>query len=334
MSLFEDAIDSAGSFVDDARQRVLGDRAKTKSQTFMDRLETPKKKHTGLRFPEDLDTDGHGNIIRFKIALPTGSKYLGSKYKAVDPSTGQSTTTSYRENGRGSIARRFSENYTMTTTTIDLFMPGQVQTTYSSDWNSTEIGSVGAAIDAVSGAMNTSTRQQAMNEWSTIKEVLSSSLMNTLAGTAQGMTPINAKDALSVSKSKRTNPYMEVLFNGVTNRTFSFTFKMIPRSQAEQEAVRDIVKEFRFHRAPEFVNDKNNMYMRFPSEFDVEFLHRSEENPWLFKISTCALTNVSVSHSPEGQYSSHSDGAPFATEMTLEFTEILTLSKEDHERGL
>lgn len=311
--------------------------AKTQAQSLYDQVATDKRSHNSLRFPQDIDIDGNQNIMRFNVSLPTGSKYLanGDYQAAIDPATGESRTSEYRSTqNRGSLQRRFSKNYTRTTTTIDLFMPPEVQTSYQSDWNTTELGSIGAGIDAFMGIMNNN-GIGAMSDASfeAIKQNAAQAAANTLAGTIQGLTPLNVKDAKTAFQSVVSNPYMEVIFNGVQHRTFSFTFKMIPRNAAEQRNIKDIVQEFKFHSAPEFKNDDTNLYMRFPSEFDITFIHKNQENPWLFKISTCALTNVSVNYSPEGQYAAHSDGAPFATELTLSFTELELLNKEHHRQG-
>lgn len=307
------------------------------AQAFSDKLNLPKRQHSGLRFPLDIDTDGTGNIIRFKIALPEGSKYLsnGSYKAAINGKTGERSTTVFRRHGADtSIARRFADNYVMTNTTIDLYMPPEVAATYTSEWNSESLGIAGAAVDGSLGLYNSSGMGDG---WNKIKNYFSDNsgygVMNTAAGTLQGVTSISAKDTLSVITSTTENPYMEVLFKGITNREFTFTFKMIPRNKPEQEIIKRIVHEFKFHRAPEFKNDGNNAYMIFPSEFDIQFIHKDSENPWLFKISTCALTNVTINYSPDGNYSSHSDGAPFATELTLSFMELETLTKERIKSG-
>lgn len=310
---------------------------KTKAQSLYDRIATSKREHSGLRFPDDLDTAGHQNIMRFNISLPSGSRYLsnGQYEKAVDPATGQAQTSDFRSNqAKGSLGRRFSSNYTRIKTTIDLYMPPQIQSSYQSNWNTSELGSAGATIDAFAGMYNMGLNfEAAQSIFEVGKNNIGTAAINTIAGTVQSLTPLNVKDAKSFGTSQVSNPYMEVIFNGVEHRTFSFTFKMIPRNDAEQRAIRNIVDEFKFHRAPEYKSSLQNLYMRFPSEFDITFLHKNVENPWLFKISTCALTNVSVNHSPEGQYASHADGSPFATEMTLSFTEMELLSKQRHEDG-
>jgi len=307
----------------------------TKAQILHDRAATNKRSLKSLRFPSDIDTDGTGNVIRFNINLPEGSKYLGNgQYQAaVDPKTGQPKTSTYRQQDSNSLARRFSSNYVRTTTVIDLYMPDQIQTNYASDWNVEEIGVLGAALDAGFGVSDINSWSDAEDAWKVIKNTVPASLANAFAGTLQALTPFNFQSAKKVATSTAVNPYIEVVFNGVQNRSFSFTFKMVPRNVREQITVRNIVQEFRFHRAPEVKYQGQSNYWLFPSEFDIKFLHRGSENPWLFKISTCALTNVSINHAPEGNYASHADGSPFSTEMTLEFTEMEYLTKKRHMEG-
>ena len=308
---------------------------KTQSQRLNEKLTQPKRTHTGLRFPQDVESEGTGNIIRFRIALPEGSRYLkNGRYKAVDPSTGQQTTQYRSDSARGSIARRMSDNYVLTTTTIDLYMPSSIQTAYQSDWKSSELGISGQILDAFSGLWNSQSIGDATSSVGKyLADNLGQSTARTLAGVVQGVTAMSPKDAVEMYTSTTENPYMEVLFSGVPNRTFSFDFKFVPRNLKEQQIVKKIVHEFAFHRAPEFKSDSNTVYMLYPSEFDIEFIHKDKLNPWLYKMSTCALTNVSVNYSPEGQYASHEDGSPFATTLSLAFTEMEVLTKQRIEEG-
>lgn len=308
----------------------------TKAQRLQDKLTTNKRSQKLLMFPENLLSEGTANVIRFNINLPSGSKYIanGDYKKAVDPQTGQVKTSTYRKERAGATtANRFSDNYVRTTTSIDLYMPNEVQTSYSADWGQEELGVLGSAADAAAGISNIDSWDDAAGAWEVVKSSLKESGVRTAASAVQSLTPLNFETLRKTATSTIANPYMEVLFNGVQNRTFSFTFKMIPRSRRERDAVKAIVDEFKFHRAPEFKYGSQSNYMLFPSEFDIQFLNQIGENPWLFKISTCALTNMDVNYSPEGQYASHDDGSPFATEMTLAFTELEILTKESHEQG-
>lgn len=308
--------------------------ASTKAKKYASKMTGNKRSTSRYQFPSDLDSEGSGNIIRFSFNLPSGSKYLkdGSYKKGIDPRTGKSTSTYRGDSNSRSLQRKFSQNYVRTSTYIDLFMPSQIQTSYSSDWSVSELGFVGALIDAGTslGDMSWSNAERI---WEIAKNQMTETAKSTLAGTVQALTPLKTKDALKMYTSTVANPYMEVIFNGVSNRTFSFTFKMIPKNQSEQYMIKKIVDEFVFHRAPEIKYEQQNNFMVFPSEVDIKFIHRTTENPWLFKISSCAITNVTVNHSPEGNYSSHPDGSPFATEMTVSFIELENLTKERHRDG-
>ena len=58
--------------------------------------------------------------------------------------------------------------------------------------------------------------------------------------------------AIDITRGKVTNNRMEMLFEGVDRRSFSFTFRMMPKSEAEAIAVDKIVNMFRFYMAPSF----------------------------------------------------------------------------------
>ena len=48
---------------------------------------------------------------------------------------------------------------------------------------------------------------------------------------------------------------MEMVFEGVDRRSFNFTFRMMPKSESEADAVDKIVNMFRFYMAPSFDGD-------------------------------------------------------------------------------
>lgn len=303
----------------------------TRIEQLLQQASTDKRKLSSLKFPLDLDTEGTGNVIRFSINLPSGSKYLNNgEYKAeVDPATNQPKTSNVRRAGSNSLKKRFSDSVTRTTTKIDLFMPPTVQTSYGSDWGQEELGSLGAGSDATGGWGDSSWS----DVWNAIRNTSSEALPNAIAGTFSTLTPFNFSGLRKISNNTMVNPYIEIAFNGVQNRTFSFSFRMIPRNADEQRMVKTIVDEFKFHQAPEFKFEGLSNYWLFPSTVDISFLNRQGENPWIYKISTCAMTNVTVNKSPEGNYASHEDGAPYATELTLEFMELEQLDKKRIREG-
>lgn len=284
-----------------------------------------------LSFPEDIDVYGNQNIMFFNINTVTGSKYKGKKYNVVE-STDQ-TTPRYQQENAGSLARKMGGGTRRIDKSIALYIPNNIQTAYGADWSTSELGIVGTVIDAATGLGDLGTVAGWKQAWDSAKTVVPNALVNTLAGVTQTLTNANVDDAKKAYNRTISNPYTEVIFNGVQNRTFSFTFKFIPKSSKEQEQVKEIVDLFKFHRAPEIKFGNVNNYMLFPSEFDIMFFNKNVENKYLFKISTCAMTNMTVNQGGDSHFATHADGAPFFTEITLEFTEMEVLTKQRHLEG-
>lgn len=132
------------------------------------------------------------------------------------------------------------------------------------------------------------------------------------------------------------NPQMEVLFTSMGFRTFQFDFTFTPKSAEEAATVRDIIKMFRYHAAPEIDSTSKNTSGRYfivPSMFKIEYRHMEERNENLHKFAPCALTTVQVDYAPEVGWVAHHDGMPVKTRMTLQFKEVEILTKEKIQEG-
>jgi uncharacterized protein (DUF697 family) len=132
------------------------------------------------------------------------------------------------------------------------------------------------------------------------------------------------------------NPYMEVLFDAMALRTFTYTFDMAPRNEQEAAEIQNIIQVFRFHMTPELRGNQSR-FIGLPSEFDIHYMFLSKdgvasENTFYNKIATCVLTNCAVNYTPNG-VKSFEDGGPTATRMTLTFKEKEMLTKERINQG-
>ena len=76
---------------------------------------------------------------------------------------------------------------------------------------------------------------------------------------------------------------------------------------------------------PELDQATSGAFYLFPGVFDITFMHGAMPNEWLYQTSTCALTNMIINYTGAGQWvamdSLSFPGAPFAIELTLQFTE-------------
>ena len=277
------------------------------------------------------------------------------------------TAASYRANiinkgGKGSITRGDVVNLkkgrkamagfssVMPTTTritdsIALYMPADVKDTTSASYNGAEMGVLGLA--AASGGKFIQDFQS---------QDFASAVKN-LAGSAQGLVEeavlkiggglasaatlgtISSEDITGLANKafgRATNPYMEVLFDKVGMRSFSYSFTFSPRNADETNDVQTIIKMFRFHMLPE-LKGTNQRYMTLPSTFDIHYMYQfntetANENQFYNKIATCVLNNVTVDYTPDG-VKSFASGAPTQIKMGLNFMETEMLTKEHVDQG-
>ena len=155
-----------------------------------------------------------------------------------------------------------------------------------------------------------------------------------LAGELVGAEGVEALAKKSFGEA--SNPYMEVLFDQMQLRTFTYNFNFAPKNQQEAFEVQKIIQLFRFHMAPE-LRPNVNRYLGLPSQFDIHYMYlssdgHSSENNYYNRIATCVLQDCKVNYTPGG-VKSFEDGGPVTTTMTLTFKEIELLTKDKIAQG-
>jgi len=153
---------------------------------------------------------------------------------------------------------------------------------------------------------------------------------DTFSGTGGGAGLINK------FFSQADNPYLEVLFDKMNLRNFTYTFTLAPKNTDERDDIQRIIQLFRFHMSPEVISE-NNRFLRLPSEFDIHYMYQhksgqASENDYYNKIATCVMTGCDVNYTPDG-VNSFDDGSPTKMTMTLAFTELEMLTKEKVNEG-
>jgi hypothetical protein len=123
------------------------------------------------------------------------------------------------------------------------------------------------------------------------------------------------------------NPNMELLFNGVTVRSFKFSFKMTPRNKKEAEEIRAIIKSFKLNMAPRALNAN---FLQAPNVFQLSYRKGPDIHPYLNLFKQCALTDISVNYTGEGVYATYDDGSPISYVMDLGFKELEPIYEGDY----
>ena len=141
---------------------------------------------------------------------------------------------------------------------------------------------------------------------------------------------VDVQSALSASSKTSLNPFKEVVFESVDFRSFAFKYKFLPKNKIESEAVRNIIKLFKFHMHPEMSEGK--LFFIYPSEFQITYYFQNQQNNYFHKMAPCALESMEVSYGGE-QFSSFDDGNPTEVNMTLTFRELEILTKKMIDQG-
>jgi hypothetical protein len=179
-----------------------------------------------------------------------------------------------------------------------------------------------AAAAVLTGGAATVAKEGAKKAGAAVAETLSGS---------EGATQL-----LNRAFGQADNPYMEVFFESMTMREFTYTFTFAPRNTDERDDAQKIIQLFRFHMSPEMRGGQSR-FLGLPSEFDIHYMYQAKdgtnsENDYYNKIATCVLTNCAVDYTP-GAVKSFADGSPVQITMALTFKETETLTRDKVNEG-
>jgi len=261
-------------------------------------------------------------------------------------SPGQSNKVIDRKAHQGTASKQLkqSDRTHRTSDSIVLYMPPAIMQQTQSLWKDTELG--GELGEAAGRAKNTMNRADEIGKVGAALEAIPGAL-----GQIQRMIGRGSAKALSVGlggdalagydkiSNRAMNNFLETTFTGVAFRQFSYTWKFSPKSVQELEEVHKIIRTFRFHMLPELPEDGDfGRYYVVPAEFDLFYMFRGDENTWLNKISTCVLKNLDLNYTPNGYQTFRpidgKNGAPpVEIDMKMDFQETKILTKKDVMEG-
>jgi len=325
------------------------------------------------QFPKDVfENQQLGHYMVFYVNVQDRSKYSYDDQKFVpqhdyDEPTGlqsksarlrikrNKTTGSYSskssgeellsESNRNSGTLQGLGSVRKTTTrikdSIALYLPANVADTTSATYEDSPTGMLGvAAADIIrfGGATGIKDFESMGNIAGKAASEIAQEAFKRLGGAlVEGLT--GAEGAIPLANKifgRADNPFVEVFFNSMNVRTFTYNFNFAPRNEEETQEIQQIIQLFRFHMAPE-LQGTNSRYLTLPSEFDIHYMYKandgnSYENDYYNRIGTCVLENVSTNYTPNG-VKSFADGAPTAIKMDLTFRETEVLTKEKINEG-
>ena len=219
---------------------------------------------------------------------------------------------------------------------INMYMPAQVQTTYSANYTDTSIGALStqamAAFEMIMAENYDGFGTTVANMSEAGKEMLLQ-LMTASIGTLGPMFG-GLEEVRQMSEGRIIAEKLELAFKGVPKRNFQYTFKMMPRSEKEMEQVQDIIKAFKSNMLPETVS-ANSRRLVVPNTFNIQYMYVNAVNQYLHNIGECVLESMNVSYGGD-RYKTFTakpgvGAPPVETIMTLSFKEFHFLTRSDIE---
>jgi hypothetical protein len=209
-------------------------------------------------------------------------------------------------------------------------IPAGLQFSDSAEYTSVDLGTIGGAIG--------SSLQTGFNKGEGVSEIaarvgskLTSVKKEEVAGLAASLTPY--KDQINLASRTVRNPNTNTIFSGHGIRKFSFTFKMIPKSEKEATLIQEITERFRHNTYAELVSEKTGFILAYPPVWTIRFMapgnNGLDEITYLPRIFSCYLEGVNAQFNGGTTAAFHSGGAPIETDITLEFTETRALTRKD-----
>ena len=272
---------------------------------------------------------------------------------------GRNTLNTRAGNTRsGSLSTKAVKN----TGTILLQIPSDIKDGNSASYGDSKMNTLtGAAAGALSGGMRAGaelakalTNQQTFEEsGDKIKKEIGGNLApgetEALLDAAQkGITAkatsaamgvfganVSTEDLLARQSGQIFNPNLELLFNGPTLRSFSFSFKFTPRSPSEANQCKQIIRSFKQNMAPKLGGDTiggSSIFMKTPNLFELRYRKGNNNHPFLNQFKQCFLTNMSVNYTGEGVYATYDDATPISMQLNLTFKEIEPIYFDDYDK--
>ena len=270
-----------------------------------------------------------------------------------DPS--KNTKTNVKVGGIASVNQIGRKNRSTKTggDTIILPIPSNIQDSNSVKYTE---GNLDGLTASVLGVVNSAVQ----NNTSNISEVISNLLKN---ATDIGLDPgtkeyflrslaaqaanipfggnLTASQLLARTTGNILNPNLELLFDGVTLRTFKFSFKFTPRNEPEAKDVKNIIRSFKKNMHPNFgttgFNKREssniaNLYLSTPRVYQLRYMRGDQPHPFLNKFKQCALTDMSVNYTGDGTYATYGDAnaTPISMVMDLSFKELEPIYAGDY----
>lgn len=170
------------------------------------------------------------------------------------------------------------------------------------------------------------------SEFNGLDQTTVDTIQSGLAGKALNSLGANVSPNSIISRAtgQILQSNLELLFSGVTLRSFPFTFDFTPRDQVEAREVMAIIRCLKSSMVPK-KGSNPALFIGSPKVFQLEYVTGQRAHPFLNRFKICSLSQLSVNYTASGTYATYPDGTPVHIQVLCEFKEINPIYAEDYE---
>ena len=211
---------------------------------------------------------------------------------------------------------KFSHTHKKITQSIILYTPATTTFGYKANYTDAETGMIGG----LAGAENFTQRLSAGGAG------LASMLSSAMQVISPGIGAVSTR-----AFGKTTNPNMELAFESVPFRSFTFPFTFAPKNNEELQQAHKIIEVFKFHMHPALSSGES--FFITPSQFEIEYMYRKGNNNYIPRVAKCVLESMDVDYSPGEKFTTlkpdDQGASPQIIKINLTFKEMLVLTKKN-----
>ena len=337
-------------FVDSNKQKAANEALARGEKDYMQTgLKTPASNTTNTRNTRDRKFKS----LRYPVArLESDSDYLEIKVLEYQPPGFETSGTG--QSLRLQTSSESLKNKEIILGTIFLPIPEAITDSNGVTWGEDSLNGLAAtALGVFGNAMRANTGGEAIKELTSgakntvggllSDEMTASAINSSLAASAINTIVPNANIQGTGVFTRQTgavlNPNMELLFNGVQLRSFSFSFDFAPRDENESIVIKKIIRAFKKSlnaKNSSTGENSNGLFIKSPDVFQLTYKTGAKNHQFLHKFKPMALLNIGVNYTGAGTYATYDNTAPVHTKIDLTFQELNPIYSEDYdvEEGL
>ena len=292
--------------------------------------------------------------LRYPVArLESDSDYLEIKVLEYQPPGFETSGTG--QSLRLQTSSESLKNKEIILGTIFLPIPEAITDSNGVTWGEDSLNGLAAtALGVFGNAMRANTGGEAIKELTSgakntvggllSDEMTASAINSSLAAAAVNtIVPgagIEGTGVFTRQTGAILNPNMELLFNGVQLRQFSFSFDFAPRDENESIVIKKIIRAFKkslnAKNSSTGENNSSGLFIKSPDVFQLTYKTGAKNHQFLHKFKPMALLNIGVNYTGAGTYATYDNTAPVHTKIDLTFQELNPIYSEDYdtEEGL